>query len=135
GDLIASRRTARGNDLVSMLLDARDAGGQPLTGEQIRDEIVTFIVAGHETVALTLAWSWALLARNARAQSLLHEELDANLGGRDPGWDDLKSLPYAQGVIAEAMRLYPPQWMFGRRAVERVEVGGREVPEGAVVLL
>jgi cytochrome P450 len=134
-ELIAARRSAPGNDLISMLLEARDEDGQPLHDGQIVDEVVTFLVAGHETVAVAFAFAWALLARDERAQSRLHDELDSVLRGREPGWDDLKSLPYAQGVIAEALRLYPPQWMLGRRAVECVEVGGHEVPPGAVVLL
>ncbi len=134
-ELIAARKSAPGNDLISMLLDARDENGQPLNDEQIVDEVVTFLMAGHETVAVAFAFSWALLARDERAPSRLHDELDSVLHDRDPGWNDLKALPYTQGVIAEALRLYPPQWMLGRRAIERVEVGGHEVPRGAVVLL
>lgn len=133
--LEAERRSRPGNDLLAMLLEARDESGAPLSKEQIVDEIVTFLIAGHETVALTLAWAWALLARNAPAQLLLHRELDTVLGDREPGWEDLRRLPYTHGVIAEAMRLYPPQWMLGRRAIERVEIGGSEVSQGAVVLV
>jgi len=133
--LIAARRERPGRDLVSMLLEARDEDGQPLSSDQIRDETVTFIVAGHETVTIALAWAWKLLAENQGAQEKLHAELEAVLGGREPAFEDLRRLPYTQGVIAEALRLFPPQWMIGRRAVEDVQIGATAIPRGAIVLL
>ena len=134
--VIAARRAASpGRDIVSMLLEARDEAGEPMLDQQIRDEIVTFFFAGHETISIALAWAWRLLARNPEAQTRLHAELDAVLGGRDPRTEDLRQLPFAQGVIAEALRLYPSQWMIGRRAIEDVTIGGCAVPRGAIVLL
>jgi len=134
-NVIAERKAAPGTDIVSMLLAARDEAGEPLPDIQVRDEIVTFYFAGHETVSLALVWAWSLLAHTPRAQALLDAELDAVLGGRDPSYDDLKRLPFTQAVIAESMRLYPPQWMIGRRAIEPVELGGYRIAEGETVLL
>jgi cytochrome P450 len=133
--VIAERKAAPGTDIVSMLLAARDEAGEPLPDVQLRDEIVTFYFAGHETVSLALVWAWSLLAHHPRAQALLDAELDAVLGGRDPSYDDLKRLTFTQAVIAESMRLYPPQWMIGRRAIEPVELGGCLIAEGETVLL
>lgn len=133
--IVAARRSQPGNDLVSMLLAARDEEGEPLPPEQIRDEIVSFVFAGHETVSITLTWAWRQLARNPDAQARMHAELDAILGGREPRFEDLRRLAYTQGVIAETLRLHPAQWMVGRRAIAPVEIGGCAIPHGAVVLL
>ncbi|MBV8519432.1 MAG: cytochrome P450 [Acidobacteria bacterium] len=133
--LMDARREQRGDDLVSLLLDTRDDAGDPLPDALIVDEIVTMFVTGHETIALALTWAWLRLARDARAQAQLDAELDAVLGGREPSFDDLRQMPYAQGVIAESLRLHPPQWMLGRRATEPVSVGGVDLPAGVNVLL
>jgi cytochrome P450 len=137
--LIAERRASgedRG-DLLSMLLLAQDtgeggapapgaAGGDRMSDLQLRDEVMTLFLAGHETTANLLTWSWYLLSRNPGAEARLHAELDAVLGrgGRAPTVDDLARLPYTRMVLAESMRLYPPAWIIGRRAVEPVEVAG-----------
>jgi len=133
--LIAARRAAPGRDLVSMLLEARDETGEPLPDQQLRDEVVTMIIAGHETVALTLTWAWHLLAAHPAAQEALHREVDEVLGSREPRWEDLKRLRVAESVIAETLRLKPAQWAMGRRAVVDVPLGGYVVPRGAIVLL
>ncbi len=127
--VVAERKAAPADDIVSMMLHA----GVP--DDQIRDEIVTFFFAAHETVSLATAWAWRLLARNPAAQARMHAELDAILGDREPRVEDLRLLAYTQGVIAETLRLYPSQWMIGRRAIEDVEIGGSIVPRGAIVLL
>jgi cytochrome P450 len=124
-------------DLLSMLLLAQDAegDGQGLTDRQIRDEVVTVFLAGHETTASTLTWSWCLLAQHPEAERRLHCELDEVLGGRPPTSDDLPRLPYASGVFAEALRLYPPAAMIFRRALEDHPVGEYVIPKGGIVVL
>jgi cytochrome P450 len=124
-------------DLLSMLLLAQDTegDGQGLTDRQVRDEVVTIFLAGHETTASTLTWCWYLLAHHPEAQQRLHAELDAVLGDRPPGFDDLPRLPYASGVFAEALRLYPAAAMIFRRALEDHPVGEYVIPKGGIVIL
>jgi cytochrome P450 len=121
--------TDRG-DLLSMLVAARDEQGQPMDDRQIRDEAVTLFMAGHETTANTLNWTFALLAQHPDAEAELHEELDRVLAGRAPTLSDLDQLPYTEQVIKESMRLYPPAWSLGRVAVEDVRVGNFVMPKG-----
>jgi cytochrome P450 len=97
-------------DLLSMLLAARDDDGSRMTDRQLRDEAITIFLAGHETTANALAWTWMLLAQNPQVESKLHEELGRVLGGRVPTVDDLPSLRYTNNVITESLRLYPPAW-------------------------
>jgi cytochrome P450 len=134
--LIRERREATdpGDDLLSMLLDARDDGIR-LTDEQVRDEAITLFLAGHETTANALTWTWYLLSHNPDVARALREELDAVLGGRAPDVGDVASLPYTGAVIREAMRCYPPAWAIGRRVVEDLEAGGHRIPAGSVVVV
>lgn len=136
--LIAAHR-ASGRDtggLLSMLLLAQDEEGEGgMSDRQVRDEVLTLFLAGHETTANALTWGWYLLSQNPSAEERLHAELDRALGGRLPRFDDLAALPYTAAVFAEALRLYPPAWAIGRRALEDVELGGWTVPQGCVVLL
>jgi cytochrome P450 len=137
--IIAERRRSgedRG-DLLSMLMLARDEDGDggAMTDEQLRDEALTLFLAGHETTANALAWSWYLLARNPHAEAALHAELDTVLGDRLPTIDDLPRLTYTRAVLAEAMRLYPPAWIIGRRSVAEVEIGDYSVPAGSLVAM
>jgi cytochrome P450 len=118
-------------DLLSMLLLAEDEDGKHMTDEQARDEIVTLFLAGHETTANTLNWTWTLLAQNPDVETKLHEELDTVLNGRTPTLADLEHLPYTEWVIKESMRIYPPAWIVGREAIEDVEIGGYFVPKGS----
>jgi cytochrome P450 len=124
-------------DLLSMLLLAQDAegDGQGLTDRQIRDEVVTIFLAGHETTASALTWSWYLLAQHPEVQQRLHLEVDEVLGGRPPTLDDLPRLSYTSGVFAEALRLYPIAAMIFRRAVEEHPVGQYVIPRGGIVML
>ncbi len=124
--LIHERRAEHADqgDLLSMLLLAQDTEGDGggMTDEQLRDELLTLFIAGHETTANALTWTWLLLARNPSQEALLHEELDrvlcdANGEDRLPTLDDLSSLTYTRAVISEAMRLYPPAYVIGRRAI------------------
>ncbi|HEX8906470.1 MAG TPA: cytochrome P450, partial [Longimicrobiaceae bacterium] len=123
-------------DLLSMLLAARDEEGDGggMTDLQLRDEALTLFLAGHETTANALAWTWHLLAQHPDAEARLHAELDEVLAGRDPAVDDLPRLPYTRAVLAESMRLYPPAWTIGREPLEEFEAGGYRVRAGTVVL-
>lgn len=132
--VIAERRGAGRDDLVSMLLAARDEEtGERMSDEQVRDEVLTIFLAGHETTATALAWTLWLLAREPEAAARLQTEVDA-LGG-PPAFEDLPRLPYARQIVDESMRLYPPVWMIARRAEEDVSIGGYEIPAKTLVLL
>jgi cytochrome P450 len=136
-DLIRQRRADgrdRG-DLLSRLLHARDEDGSGMTDRQLRDEAMTLLLAGHETTALALSWTWYLLAQHPEAEERLAAELRAVLGGRPPTVADLPRLAYAGRVLLESMRLYPPVYAIGREAREGCEVGGYRLPAGTAVLL
>ena len=102
-----------------------------MTDEQVRDEIMTFLVAGHETTALALSWALYLLSRNAGAEEKLHEEVDRVLADRLPSISDLPSLTFVDSVIKETMRLYPPAWSVARTAIADFELEGYRIPAGA----
>jgi len=129
------RRDGRDHgDVLSVLLATRDeADGTAMTDRQVRDEAMTLFTAGHETTANALAWTFYLLARNPDIRARLEAELD-RLGG-PPRYADLPNLPYALAVLKEAMRLYPPAYMLGRRALGQVLLGDHVVPRGAIVIL
>jgi cytochrome P450 len=136
--LIAERRAAGRDtgDLLSMLLMAQDdetKGG--MTDAQVRDEALTLFLAGHETTANALTWTWYLLTQNREAEAKLHAELAAVLGGRLPGFDDLPRLRYTEHVFAEALRLFPPAWAIGRRALEDFQAGPYTIPARSIILV
>ncbi|HEX8687060.1 MAG TPA: cytochrome P450, partial [Pyrinomonadaceae bacterium] len=135
----ARRREGRDRgDLLSTLLHAVDEEGDRtgMTDEQLRDEMMTLFLAGHETTANALTWAFLLLAQNPEAESRMHEELDRVLeGGRPPTAADYAALRYTEMAVSEAMRLYPPAWAVGRLALEDHEVGGFAIPRGSLVLL
>jgi cytochrome P450 len=161
--MIAERRKTGEDkgDLLSMLLAARDEDdGSPMTDEQIRDEALTLFLAGHETTANALTWTWFLLSQNPEKEAKLYEELDRVLGGdatvkerlksaaydgtlvntrvsalRLPTIDDVPNLKFTEAVLAESMRLYPPAWAIGRLAIEPHEIYGYKIPVGALLLL
>jgi len=116
-------------DLLSMLLLSEDEDGNRMTDRQVRDEAVTLFLAGHETTANTLNWTWWLLAQHPQVEARLHEELDAVLGGRPPLLEDLRRLPYTDRVIKESMRLMPAVWSIGRVPNRDTEVMGYAFPE------
>jgi len=117
--LIAERRRSPGDrgDLLSTLLMTRDEEGDRagMTDRQVRDEAMTIFLAGHETTANALAWTWYLLGGAPDVEAKLFEEIDDVLGGRLPTLEDLPNLPYVEQVVTEALRLYPPAWIIGRR--------------------
>jgi cytochrome P450 len=137
--LIAERRAdaAGRDDLLSMLLLAQDeeSSGAGMTDEQLRDEALTLLLAGHETTANALSWTWYLLAQHPEVERRLHAEIAEAVGTSAVTAGDLSRLPYAWRVLAESMRLYPPAWVIGRLAVADHEVAGYRIPVGAVVLL
>ena len=126
---------ASGDDLLSMLMQVRDEDGSAMTDEQLRDEAVTLLLAGHETTALALSWTWYLLALNPAVQGRLAEELHTVLGGRAPTPADLPALRYTESVINESMRLFPPAYGIGREAVEACELGPYHVPKGTTIFI
>ena len=121
-------------DLLSMLLLAVDEAGG-MTRQQARDEAVTLFLAGHETTANALKWTWYLLSEHPAVEAKLHAELDRALGGQPPTLADLERLPYTEMVIKEAMRLYPPAYAFSRLAMADLTVGGYYVPKGSALHL
>lgn len=136
--IIAERRASGQDkgDLLSMLVQVRDEDdGTGMTDRQLRDEVVTMLLAGHETTAVTLSWTWYLLARNPGVEEKLLAELDAVLGGRLPTAADMPRLVYCERVIREAMRLFPPAYTIGRQAKEAVEIDGCLIPKGTNILM
>ncbi len=122
-------------DLLSMLMAARDEDGSGMTDRQLRDEILTFLLAGHETTAVSLSWTWYLLSQHPQVEHKLHEELQQVLRGRAPQLEDLPRLPYTDKVVKESMRLYPPAWSLARTVAKEVELGGYRLPAGANVVM
>ncbi len=136
--LIAERRASGkdAGDLLSMLLLAQDdEDHSQMTDQQVRDEALTLLIAGHETTANALTWAWYLLSQNPEAEARMHEELDRVLGGRAPGFEDLGRLPYTTGVFSETLRLYPPAWAVGRRAKQDYAIGDYVVPANSILLM
>lgn len=122
-------------DLLSMLLATRDdEDGSAMPVELVRDETLTLLLAGHETTATALAWTWDALARNPEAEAKLHAELDAVLGDRDPVPADYPRLSYTHDVVAESMRLRPPAWVLGRRVIRPFKLGAWELEPGSMIL-
>jgi cytochrome P450 len=123
-------------DLLSMLLLAQDEeNGSGMSDTQVRDEALTLFLAGHETTANLLTWTWYLLSQNPQCEARLHQEIDRVLGGRQAAFDDLPQLRYTEMVVAESMRLYPPAWAVGRMSKEAFELGGLEIPARAICIM
>jgi cytochrome P450 len=122
------------HDLLGMLISARDADTDTaMDDKQLRDEVVTFLVAGHETTAVALSWACHLLSRHPEIEQRLHEQIDAAIGSKPPALAELNALPYARMVLEESMRLYPPVWATIREARAEDQVGGFRVPAAATV--
>jgi cytochrome P450 len=136
--LIESRRSRGldGDDVLSQLLRTRDPDtGEPMSMGQVRDEVLTLMVAGHETWSNSLIWTWYLLSENPSARERMESELDQVLGDRPPTAEDLRALRFTGAVFSESLRLYPPVWTVGRTALEDREVDGCTIPAGSIVLL
>ncbi|WP_040695483.1 cytochrome P450 [Nodosilinea nodulosa] len=136
--LIRERREHpdQSGDLLTMLMQAQDeATGERMDDKLLRDEVATLMLAGHETTANALSWTWMLLSQNPQVWERLQNELDTALEGRSPTIDDLPQLPYTSAIIKESMRLYPPVSLLGREAAEDTTVGDCQVPQGTVMLL
>jgi len=135
--VIEKQRTRPPNqgDLLSILMSARDETGQPMPDRQLRDEAVTLLLAGHETTALALSWTFYLLGRHPDVDAELAAEVQSVLNDREATVDDLPRLTFTEHVVTEAMRLYPPAWFFGREALHDCEVGGYPTRAGTTVLV
>ncbi|MBS1806935.1 MAG: cytochrome P450 [Acidobacteria bacterium] len=128
--IINERRASKVDrgDLLSMLLAALDEDGSQMTDQQLRDEAMTLFLAGHETTALTMSWTWYLLAQHPEVEAKLRAEIESVLGERTPTMADLPALKYADQIIKESMRLYPPAYAMGRQALQEFELGGYRIP-------
>jgi cytochrome P450 len=136
--MIADRRLSGRDhgDLLSMLLTAQDEDeGGGMTDPQVRDEAMTIFLAGHETTANALTWTWYLLSQNPDVEATLHAEVDRALQGRLPTIKDLASLAYVERVVTESMRLYPPAWIIGRRAIAEYQLGQYVAPPQSILVM
>lgn len=135
GRQVALRHNGQeGEDLLAMLLMARDEDtGEGMSVSQLRDEVMTLLLAGHETTANALSWTWYLLSQHPHVRQRLEAELSQALGGRMPQVEDLPSLPFTRQVIQEALRLYPPAWIISRRTIQADEIGGYPIPANSLV--
>jgi cytochrome P450 len=122
------------NDLLSLLMSAMHEDGSRMSERQVRDESMTLFVAGHETTALSLAWTWYLLGENPAAESRLDEDLRSKLAGRPAEVSDLEKLPYLNAVVHESLRLYPPAFIMARMNLETVTLGGYQIPPRTTLL-
>ena len=138
GRIVDGRRNGNrgGDDLLALLLDARDEEtGEPIGDRELRDEVVTFLTAGHETTANAMAWTWWLLAGHPEARDRLHAEVDELLDGRAPVFADADRLTWTRAVVQESMRLYPPVWNVVRRAQNDDVIDGVRIPGGSLVMV
>ncbi|MGI9165226.1 MAG: cytochrome P450 [Pyrinomonadaceae bacterium] len=135
--IIKERRGDHGDrgDFLSMLLAARDENGSAMSDEQLRDEVITLFLAGHETTALVLTWTWYLLSQHPEKEAKLFAELDSVLGGRAPTVNDIPRLLYTEMIAYESMRLYPPAYAFGRQSLADCEIGGYHIARGTTLFL
>ena len=137
-NMVYARRSEgrRPVDLLSMMIDARDKQtGEPMSEKLLIDEVLTAVVAGHETTASTLNWTWYMISQHPDVEARLQQEVDAVLSGREPTAADLRRLCFTRQVIEESMRLYPPAWLITRRALGEDEIGGYYVPLGTDVFI
>lgn len=135
--IIRARRESKSDpgDLLSMLLKAQAEDGSQMTDQQLRDEVMTLFLAGHETTANALAWTWYLLSLNPEAEARLHAELKEVLAGRSPRFEDLQRLRYTQMVVKESLRLFPPAWGVGRETLREIQLGEYRVPASTNVFI
>ena len=137
---IIKERQAEGNtnphnDLLALLMGAMDEDGTQMTPKQLRDETMTLFMAGHETTALTLAWTWYMLSENPAAEARLHEELQRVLGGRAPEVADMERLPYLRALVSEVLRLYPAAYIVARTSIAPCTIGGYDFPADTTFIM
>ncbi len=134
--IIAERRRASASihDLLTMLMEARDENGAPMSDKQLRDEVITLLTAGHETTTLVLAWTCFLIGTRPEVVERMAEEVSF-LNGRTPSYEDLVKLRYSRTVVEESMRLYPPVWTLARTAIQADEIAGFRIPAGSEILI
>ncbi len=123
------------NDLLALLMGAMDEDGSQMTLQQLHDETMTLFLAGHETTAQMLSWTWFALSQNLAAEANLYEELHGVLGGRAVGAEDFPRLPYLRAVMSEVLRMYPPAYILARETMEPCEIGGYEMNVGSTVII
>lgn len=137
-DMISARRAMpqdrRPRDLLTLLIES-DSGDGVMSDRQLRDEIVTMLVGGHETTALALSWAWKLLAEHTQVEAQLHDELDQTLQNGPASMENLARLPLSRAVFQESMRLYPPVWYMARVANEEAVIDGHPIPRGACIMV
>jgi cytochrome P450 len=137
--LIDERTRDPGNypkDLLARLVAARDEQtGVGMSAQEVRDHVITIFLAGHETTAMAMTWTWFLLSQHPAVEAKLHAELESVLGGRAPGHEDLSKLTYTRMVIDESMRIYPPVHTIAREAIEEDTLAGRQIPKGSTVMI
>lgn len=133
--IIRGRRGTKERDVLSLILNQQFDDGQPLSAKDVQNEVVTFVLAGHETTSTALTWTWYLLSQHPDAAERMHRELDEVLGGRAPTLEDVPRLSYTANVLKEALRLYPPAMAFGRRPKVTLELGGYRIRRGASIFL
>ena len=135
--MIAERKSSesQGGDALSLMIAMRDEDGRGMPDKQIRDEVMTLLLAGHDTTANTLTWTWFLLSQNPSVADAVSEEVTAVIGDRDPTADDLAALSYTGKVTKEVLRLMPAAYVFGRQAIQDTNVVGVDVPKGTNVLM
>jgi cytochrome P450 len=122
-----------GNDLLSMMISAQNQ--MDWTDRDLRDQVVTVFLAGYETMAIALTWTWYLLSQNPEVETKMQAEIDRVLAGRLPTYDDLPQLKYCEMVLAESMRLYPPAWAMGRQALKPFQLGPYSLPAKTTVVI
>ncbi|MGL5852452.1 MAG: cytochrome P450, partial [Phycicoccus sp.] len=123
----------RPDDMLQLLMDARDEAGEPMSARQLRDETMTLYIAGHETTGNTLVWAYHLLSQNPEVFDRMAAEIDEIVGDRLPTMDDYRLLKYTEAVVKETLRLYPAAWLLRFTAASDVEIGGHHVDEGTDV--
>ena len=133
--MVQSRRDDPGTDMLGLLLSVRDEDGRPLSVAEIRDQLVTFIVAGHETVASALGWTWGLIAQSPEVGEAIAAEAERVAPGRAIAFGDYAQLPYARAVIDETLRLYPPAWLITRSAIDADHIDGIDIPARSLIII
>lgn len=132
-DIVEQRRQLPEADLLSVMLQARDENGQQLSTKELQDEVMTLLIAGHDTTANALTWTFTLLAQNPEVEAKLSAEIESVLKNRLPTIDDISQLPYTDMVLKESLRLYPPAWILGRELIRDCNIGGYDFSRGTVI--